>query len=634
MSLHTLEGSTAALDLSLSEVLAGLDVLGVSVIVTDLDGKLLAWSDSSTALFGWSAEQVLGSWATDVTRWGMSQGDAASVLLTADGPPWSGEYDVVRADGEQVRVHISAALAGADKNLVLSLARSVETPPAQQASYDRLTGLPNRGYLAQRLEQWQQDGWGVGLAVLLVDIDRFKLVNDNRGHGAGDALLIAVANRLQASCRPSDTLARVGDDEFVLVRTDVNAEQARRFAEAVRSTFDEPCEAGDTQIPVSISIGIASTDDVSAAHLLTSAERALSWAKAGGSGRIEVHSPAIRGATEGRLQLLTDLRQAINDGTLALHYQPIVHAQGRVAGVEALLRWSHPRHGTVSPADVISLAEDHGLMPALGAWILNRACSDIAGSPHAGAAALQVAVNLSTRELADPNIVQTVRGALRRSNLAAQRLILEVTETAVIADPETTSARLHALKQLGVRLALDDFGTGYSSLVYVRRFPVDMIKIDRSFIAGMATNSEDLAIVASLTNLAGAVGLDVVAEGVETLGQAEILRRLGCTYMQGFLWSPAVPLVQLAALLPPGAMHLRVQEPRGRKTPPSSGADHETNGHILALHRSGASVNSIAAALNADSRRTPSGSRWQAGSVERVITALDAGRDAEPLGDR
>jgi EAL domain-containing protein (putative c-di-GMP-specific phosphodiesterase class I) len=414
------------------------------------------------------------------------------------------------------------------------------------------------------------------------------------------------------------------------VRTGVNARQARRFAEDLRRAFDEPCDAGDTQVPVSLSIGIATTDDVSGVDLLTSAERALNWAKAGGSGRVETHNPTMRDATEGRLQLLTDLRQAISTGTLALHYQPIVQAQGRVVGVEALLRWSHPRHGAVSPAQVISLAEDNGLMPALGAWILNRACSDIADSPHAAAAALQVAVNLSTRELADPNIVETVQRALGRSQLPADRLILEVTETAVIADPETTSQRLHALKQLGVRLALDDFGTGYSSLVYVRRFPVDMIKIDRSFIAGMGTNNEDFAIVASLTNLAGAVGLDVVAEGVETPIQAETLRRLGCTYMQGFLWSPAVPLIELAALLQPGAIYLLAQEARTRTSryaPASSASDHETNGRILALHRSGASANTIAAALNADDRRTPQGSRWQARSVARVITALTAGRD-------
>jgi diguanylate cyclase (GGDEF)-like protein len=458
--------------------------------------------------------------------------------------------------------------------------------------------------------------------VLFVDIDRFNLVNDNRGHAAGDALLIAVAARLAASCRPTDTVARVGDDEFVLIRTETNAEQARRFAEDIRRTFDDPCDAGDTQVAVSVSIGIATTDDVPVADVLQSAERALNWAKASGSGRIELHSPTMRCSTEGRLQLLTDLKQAIKAGTLNLHYQPIVQAGGRVTGVEALLRWSHPRHGTVSPADVICLAEDNGLMPDMGAWILNRACSDIAKSVNTTVAALEVAVNLSTRQLADPNIVETVRKALSRSHLPAERLVLEVTETSVIANPETTSRHLHALKRLGVRLALDDFGTGYSSLVHVRSFPVDIIKIDRSFIAGISTNNEDFAIVASLINLAGAVGLDVVAEGVETPGQAEILRRLGCTYMQGYLWSRAVPVTDLAALLQPDALHRPTQgaliTKAGTATAVSS-ADYDTRGRILALHRAGFSLDTIAGVLNAESRRTQQGQRWRGRSVARVL---------------
>ncbi|MDX6246022.1 MAG: hypothetical protein QOE76_3745 [Frankiales bacterium] len=637
MSLH-LYGSAAAVDLSLSEVLAGLDALGVSVIITDLTGKIVGWNDGSATMFGWSAEQVLGSPATDVTRWGLSQSDVASVLLTADGRPWSGESDVVCATGEHLRVRISAGLAGSDNSLVLSIAVPVEPSPAGRlrtesgaSTFDLLTGLPNRSYLTERLQrsEEQQDGPGTGLALLLVDVDRFKLVNDNRGHVAGDALLVAVANRLRENCGLTDTVARIGDDEFALVSTD--PKRARAIAEHIRRAFNDPCDAGDTQVRVSISIGIATTDDVPIVDLLQSAERALKFAKTQGGGRIELHNSTMRGSTQGQLQLLTDLRQAITTGALALHYQPIVQAQGQVAAVEALLRWSHPRHGAVSPADVISLAEDNGLMPALGAWILNRACSDIANSAHTGAAGLHVAVNLSTRQLADPDIVETVRRTLSQSRLPAERLVLEITETAMIADPETTSRRLDDLKRLGVGLALDDFGTGYSSLVYVRRFPVDIIKIDRSFIAGVDKNNEDFAIVASLINLAGAVGLDVVAEGVETPGQSEILRRLGCTYMQGYLWSPAVPLPELAALLKPGAMHLLVQEAGRRangKPRGSIATDHETNGRILALHRAGASPNSIAAALNADNRRTPQGARWQASSVSRAITELVASREA------
>jgi EAL domain-containing protein (putative c-di-GMP-specific phosphodiesterase class I) len=256
-------------------------------------------------------------------------------------------------------------------------------------------------------------------------------------------------------------------------------------------------------------------------------------------------------------------------------------------------------------------------MPALGAWILERACTDIARSPDPAVRALHVAVNLSTRQLADPAIVETVRGALARTGLPAGRLVLEVTETSVIANPEATSRQLHALKQLGVRLALDDFGTGYSSLVYVRRFPVDIIKIDRTFITGMTHNSDDCAIVASLISLAGAVGLEVVAEGVETADQADLLRRLGCTYAQGYLWSRAVPITELARLVRPGVLRGWAQEQRAGWPSPTLGS--HSRGRILAMHRTGASPNTIAAALNSDGERTPQGARWHATTVARVI---------------
>ncbi|MDQ1714880.1 MAG: hypothetical protein QOC60_825, partial [Frankiaceae bacterium] len=359
---------------------------------------------------------------------------------------------------------------------------------------------------------------------------------------------VAVAHRLTELCPARYSVARFGDDEFVIVCPNTNADQARRLAERVRRAFDEPCDAGGWLIPVSLSIGIATTDDVALPDLLQSAERALTWAKASGSGRTEVHNQSMRGSTEGRLQLVSDLQNAIKTDALDVHYQPVVRTDGRMAGVEALLRWRLPRRGIVSPVHMVPLAVECGLMPALGALILNRACADIASLRHKDTSELHVAVNLSSRQLVDANIVDTVRNALSRSGLAAERLVLEVTETSVIENPETTSRHLHALKALGVKLALDDFGTGYSSLMHLRRFPIDIIKIDRSFIAGMHTNKHDFAIVASLTSLARTVGLDVVAEGVETVSQADTLRRLGCPFAQGYLWSPAVPANELAAI--------------------------------------------------------------------------------------
>ncbi|MCU1675600.1 MAG: histidine kinase [Frankiales bacterium] len=551
MSIHTHHGSTAAVDVSLSEVLAGLDVLGVSVVVTDLAGKILVWSDSASALFGWTADQVLGHDAAHLTRWGISQADAACVLLTGDGEPWSGLTDVVVANGDVVPVRMTAGLAGADKELVLSLAQRGDMSPRRTSQLDPLTGLPNRASVSDQLalRQSPREAAGAGLAVLFADVDHFRLVNDNRGHATGDALLVAIARRLTSLSPETCTVARVGDDEFVIVCPDTDAHEARRFADTVRKAFDDPCDAGGLLIPVSLSIGIATTDDVPAGDLLQSAERALTWAKSGGSGRTEVHNASMPHSTRGHLQLLTDLQQAIKAGQLAVHYQPIVQIDGHMTGVEALLRWRHPRHGAVAPAEIVPLAEDNGLMPALGEWILNRACADIAAIPSRHAAGLHVAVNLSARQLTDENIVDTVDRALRRSGLAPERLVLEVTETSVIEDPETTSRQLQALKDLGVRLALDDFGTGYSSLVHLRRFPIDIIKIDRSFVSGMGTNKHDFAIVASLTNLARTVGLIAVAEGVESSGQADTLRLLGASCAQGYLWSRAVPISQLAGIV-------------------------------------------------------------------------------------
>ncbi|MDX6216325.1 MAG: hypothetical protein QOG99_1909, partial [Frankiales bacterium] len=450
MSLHAHNDPAAVVDLSPFDVLVGLDALGVSVIVTDLNGTILVWSDSSAALFGWSSDQVLGRQASEVTQGGLRPWEVGRVVLTAAGQPWSGESDVLCENNETVRVRISASLVGHSPQLVVCLASRVD-----RSGGDPLTGLATRSQLMGLLEALPPGP----AAVLFVDIDSFRLVNDNRGHAAGDALLIAVAERLRTTCRAGDTAARFGDDEFVLLCPGANAGQACRLAEDIQRTFEEPLDSMAGPIPVSVSIGIATTDEVVASELVQSAGRALTHAKSGGRGGVELHDRTMRGSTAGRLQLLTDLRAAIKDGALAVHYQPVVHTDGRFVGVEALLRWTHPLHGEVAPSHLIPLAEANGLMPALGAWILDRACSDIAHHADPVVSGLRVAVNLSTRQLADPTIVQTVSAALNRSGLPADRLVLEVTETSVIADPETTSTQLQALKALGVMLALDDFGT-------------------------------------------------------------------------------------------------------------------------------------------------------------------------------
>jgi diguanylate cyclase (GGDEF)-like protein/PAS domain S-box-containing protein len=619
-------------------------VLGAShegLWATDNDGRTLFVNETMAGFLGTTAAELRSKPLWDAfaeaaqrrlreVRAARQDGGTCRFELPYVGPAGEGRWMLVSA--VPLRAADGTEVGSVGMSLDITERKLEENGRRRLALYDRLTGLPNRALLTARLEDLQErhQRGGPPLAVLFCDVDRFQLVNDNRGHETGDHLLVTVARRLEALCGEEDTVARFGDDEFVVVCPRTDSCAAQELADRICAAFAQPCEVGGAAITVGISIGVATTADAPPSELLQAADRALHRAKANGRGRVELHDPAMRCSTEGHLQLLADLRYAIDTDALDMHYQPIVHADGRVVGVEALLRWTHPRLGGVPPSDVIRLAEDNGLMPALGAWILHRSCADIAGMPEA--ADLHVAVNLSTIQLADRSIVSTVAAALAATGLPADRLMLEVTETSVIADPEVTAPRLQELKDLGVRLALDDFGTGYSSLVHLRRFPIDTIKIDRSFVADMIGNGEDRAIVASLANLAAWVGLDVVAEGVECPDQAELLWRLGCTRGQGYLWSPAVAITDLASLLVPGALRGAAQAPHRRAlhvVPGTQSEDRQDAARMLALHRAGALPGTIAAVLNADGRRTPHGRRWQASSV--VLVLAEAASTSAPL---
>jgi diguanylate cyclase (GGDEF)-like protein/PAS domain S-box-containing protein len=611
------------------------------VWVVDLNGQTLYANAAMADILGVGVDRLLSG-----AMWDFVDDETGGVLRAAlrarlEGTPGRYEIEFERLDGIRRTLSISAApLPGPDGDIDAAVGMCMDITETKQqeedlrthALYDSLTGLPNRHLLADRMALAcdRHERTGEELSVLFIDIDRFTLVNDNFGHDAADAVLVKVAERLEMASRDEDTLGRFGSDEFVVVCPDTDAYVAVRVAESLRATFDEPFEIGDARVTLSASIGVACTEKVVADDLLRAADRAAQRAKLKGRSRIERHGPsAVRRAGHSQLELVTQLRNAIRTDELALHYQPIVHADGHVAAVEALLRWTHPRLGSISPVEAIAAAEDHGVMPQLGEWILRRACVDIAHLKEAPK--IGVAVNLSTRQLVDGEIVDSVRRALQASGLAPSRLTLEVTETSLLVDTAATLAAMERLKALGVQIALDDFGTGYSSLSYMRAFPVDAIKIDRSFVAGMLTNRDDLAIVATLTNLAATVEMEVVAEGVETEEQAETIRRLGATYGQGFLWSPAVPLPELLDLLHPGrfgAMPRPAAARRPRRLAPAVAEDSD-RARILALHRSGASPTTIAAALNADGRRTLRGTRWQRNTIARVI-AEDAYPDLAP----
>jgi diguanylate cyclase (GGDEF)-like protein len=420
--------------------------------------------------------------------------------------------------------------------------RAVEARLVHQAFHDPLTDLPNRALFLDRLGQLQGRAGrrGEPLAVLFLDLDHFKFVNDRYGHAGGDRLLIAVAERLRECARPGDTVARLGGDEFTLLLDGFeDPAEVEAVAARVAGTLDAPFAIDDDEVAVTASIGIALSrrDHAAPADLLRDADVALYRAKERGKARYAIFDPAMGTNLRERIALEAELRQAVERDQLRLVYQPVVElATGRVVSVEALVRWEHPGRGLVLPAGFIPLAEEAGLVEPIGRWVLAEACRQAVIWQDQFTNAPAVAVNLSARQFQHPGLVEEVAGALRATGLAPDRLELEITESAVMADADVTAATLRDLKNLGVCVAIDDFGTGYSSLSYLRRFPLDLLKIDQSFVSGLGSDVGDIAIVEAVIGLAHMLGLRVVAEGVETLEQATRLRELGCEFGQGHLF--------------------------------------------------------------------------------------------------
>ena len=464
---------------------------------------------------------------------------------------------------------------------------------AQLALHDPLTRLPNRSLFMDRLGQALRrlDRQNRVLAVLFVDLDRFKTINDRFGHATGDQTLMAVGLRLRELLRPQDTVARLGGDEFVVLCEDLDDDRAAvRVAERVLAALDEPVATGDQQLTCSASIGIALTrrSDVTPDALLRDADMAMYRAKETGRNRIEVFDHSARQRTQARNQTAEELRHAVDSGELRVVYQPIVDlGQATPAGVEALVRWQHPRRGLLAPAEFIQVAEETGLVVPLGAWVLHQACRDLTeiidrGTVGVGAPDLVMSVNLSARQLNMPSLVPMVERVLAEFGLAPWRLCFEITESVLMDDVDGAITVLADLRALGVRLAIDDFGTGYSSLGYLRRFPVDIVKLDRAFVAGLGSDSAADAIAAAVINLGHALGLSVIAEGVENDEQLTVLRALRCDRAQGYLWSApqaAEPLAEWMAAKPSGELELaavdlvalvaeRVQAARGATTAP------------------------------------------------------------------
>ena len=533
------------------------------------DRTVTSWNTGAERLLGWSAAEIVGRPLT--TLWPPERlASDEPMLERALGGEVVADFETVRLrrDGTRVAVALTWSPIKDDAGRVAGvsmIARDVterkrlEEQLVRQALHDPLTGLANRvlfrDRLAHALDRVAREG--ERLAVLILDLDDFKLVNDALGHATGDRLLAEVAERLRRGVRASDTVARLGGDEFAVLLEAVQPGEPTATAERLLATLDDPVELDGTRVRAPASVGIVeSTGQAEAGVLLRNADVAMYAAKATGKSTWALFDTSMQAAVADRLELDAELRHAVEGGQFELHYQPIVALpDGELVGYEALLRWRHPERGLIGPDRFIPLLEASGLIIPVGWWVLREACAQVAAWRARTGRPLTISVNVSPRQLYEADIADQVTAALAATGLPPDALVVEITEGVMIADTEGTIAKLHAVKALGVRVAVDDFGSGYSSLRYLHIFPVDILKIDQSFVATMHDGPEQSALARAIVMIGHALRLVVVAEGIETAEQLEQLRELGCQYGQGYHFArpepPAAVEARLATLAQP-----------------------------------------------------------------------------------
>jgi len=525
-----------------------------------------------------SIERVLGFaqevWIKDGGLWDrmLHPEDADRVISNEAECARSGEalvqeYRISRADGRVVWIRDEMTVVrGADGQapplfygvfLDVTDRKKMEAELERLALYDSLTGLPNRALFSDRLSHAiERRGRTHATAVYFVDVDRFKRINDSLGHAAGDEVLREVAARIQRMLRPHDTVARFGGDEFTVLCESVGGVlEAVGVADRLQREIAQPLRAGGADLRLSASIGIALAEpgeDADCSRLVEDADAAMYRAKERGGARTELFDVAMRERAVDALSIEQELQAALERGELRLFYQPLVSLDaGDMVGAEALIRWEHPERGLLSPDKFLPVAEESGLIVQVGAWAVGEACRRLRDwdRRNGGPSAFGLAVNLSARELTHPDVVPTVLNAVRRAALDPSRLTIEITESTAMADRDTGFRALRELSDAGVRIAIDDFGTGYASLDHLREMPADILKIDRSFVAGMAANSPDSALVAAAIAMGRALEMEVIAEGIETSEQVADLRELGCPLGQGYLFARPLPPEELDGLL-------------------------------------------------------------------------------------
>ncbi len=539
------------------------------VTITRLrDGTYLRINDSFTRVFGWREEELLGRTAPSVGIWRRIEDRRLMMdMLGRVGRVDNLETEMITRDGRMLAVQVSASVMILEgERCLLAITHDITARRQAQrqietlAFSDPLTGLPNRRLLTDRLGQALADARrdGQHVALLFIDLDDFKQLNDSQGHAAGDKLLRAVAGELRSALRLTDTVARLGGDEFVVLLKDLPAdrgEAAARTEEVARSlreaTARGAARLGSTyHASVSIGIALGGPERIDGPELMRHADLAMYRAKALGRGQVALFSQNMLDTLSSRAALESDLRAALGSTQICLHYQPQVGPQGRILGAEALVRWTRPGQGPVSPAIFIPVAEDTGLILPLGRWILQTACQQLAAWAQDPATAhLVLAVNVSSRQFQQTGFVDEIRDALRQTGAPATRLRLELTESVLVDNFDAVATRMEALKELGVGFSLDDFGTGFSSLGYLKRLPLDELKIDASFVREIETDANDQAIAAMVVALGRTLGLQVLAEGVETAAQRDLLAAMGCEHYQGYLFSRPQPIEQFQELI-------------------------------------------------------------------------------------
>jgi diguanylate cyclase (GGDEF)-like protein/PAS domain S-box-containing protein len=541
-----------------------IDHAAIGIFRIDENGSILEANEQACASLGYSCQELCALSVFDIDptfsreRW---REHRQQVQTVGSG---SLETQHRRKDGSIFPVEVTVNYFEYEgQALSFSFVRDIterkqaEDRLRHQATHDELTGLANRTLLHDRLEQsihYANRSQRL-VAVLLLDLDRFKIINDSLGHGIGDELLRSAARRLTETVREADTVARMGGDEFVVLLAEVaEAEDVGLVAKKILEKLTLPYPLGGREITVTASLGVSlyPRDGADGATLLRNADVAMYRAKEEGD-TFHFYAPAMNQRVHETLELETDLRRALERGEFLLHYQPkVALATGRITGAEALLRWQHPQRGLIAPGMFIPLAEETGLILPIGEWVLATACAQVRAWLDAGLPAVPVAVNLSARQFGKAGLPDLVDQALRQSGIAPCLLELELTESMIMRDPLAAAATMQELKALGVHLALDDFGTGYSSLNYLRRFPVDSLKIDRSFISDVASDASAAAVATSIVAIANSLGLQVVAEGVETREQLAFLRNCGCDSLQGYYFSRPVPTEEFAVLVGEG----------------------------------------------------------------------------------